>query len=348
MGNRLSLPDRPKPPPPSSSPSPSPSPQALTKVTIFGAGITGMAIATLLPKTCAITIVARDLPGDAPSQGWASPWACAGWAALGGTPREQAMQLDALAWYRAVAAAHPEAGVRRVGMTDLGVAADAWFHGRVPGLREVDGGVGYESAVLDPGVFLPWLRRVLEEQGVKFVRVGTVRSLGELAYLGGHVLVNASGLASLTLKDVRDDAVVMDRTYTALVKSDYRDAFVRRGKTEYSYYFGRGDGTAVLGGISEPVDSVVRTVAEVRADLIRRAHENLPDFFPSTRPEDYTFVRDHVGIRPLRPESVRVEREVVDGQRVIHAYGTTIGGYMLSFGLAREVARLLDEYLFEM
>ncbi|KAK3356881.1 FAD dependent oxidoreductase-like protein [Lasiosphaeria hispida] len=347
MGNRLSSLSGRKPP-------------ALTKVTIFGAGVTGMAIASQLPKTCAITIVARDLPGDALSQDWASPWACAGWAALGGSPREQQMQLDALAYYRRLAASHPESGVRRAELTDLHdvgaeSAEELWFRGRVPDFREqveVGGkgglGVSYGSAVLDPAVFLPWMRKQLEAEGVRFTRIGTVGALAELGYLGHDVLINASGLASRTLKDVGDDEVVMDRTYTTLVKSEYQAALIRRGAAEYSYYFGRGDGTAVLGGISEPVEGEVRSTASVRADLIRRAHENLPDFFPSSKPEDYTFIRDFVGIRPLRPASVRVEKEVIGGQKVIHAYGTTIGGYMFSFGLGREVARLLDEYVFEL
>lgn len=53
-----------------------------------------------------------------------------------------------------------------------------------------------------------------------------------------------------------------------------------------------------------------------------------------------------MGIRPLRLPNVRVEKDVIDGQHVIHAYGTTMGGYIYSFGLAREAARLLDEHVF--
>lgn len=46
-------------------------------ITIFGAGITGLSTAAVLSQanpSHKITIVARDLPGDAPSQSWASPW----------------------------------------------------------------------------------------------------------------------------------------------------------------------------------------------------------------------------------------------------------------------------------
>lgn len=39
---------------------------------------------------------------------------------------------------------------------------------------------------------------------------------------------------------------------------------------------------------------------------------------------------------------------IVDGQRVIHAYGQNAGGYVYSFGLAREVVNLTEELLYEL
>lgn len=81
--------------------------------------------------------------------------------------------------------------------------------------------------------------------------------------------------------------------------------------------------------------------------LMKRASEELPEHFPSGDHRDYEIVRDLVGIRPLRMGGVRVEKKVVGAMKVVHAYGTTIGGYIFSFGLAREVARLVDELVFE-
>jgi len=83
------------------------------------------------------------------------------------------------------------------------------------------------------------------------------------------------------------------------------------------------------------------------AKLVRRAHETLPDYFPSSKPRDYVVVGDSVGLRPLRIPEVRVEVETVGSQKVVHAYGTTAGGYIYSFGLAREAVRLVNELLFE-
>jgi D-amino-acid oxidase len=164
--------------------------------------------------------------------------------------------------------------VRTVDQTEIipvpasaaGTPADPlWFAGRVPDYAVASAGpesdgvkettVKYGSVVVNPRVFLPWLRKTLEAKGVKFVRIPTISSLGELhSHLGGTkpaVIVNASGGASATLTDVKDSEIITDRTHVVVVKSDFQDGFVRRGAGVYTYVFGRGDGTTVLGGVSE-------------------------------------------------------------------------------------------------
>ncbi|KAG7285754.1 hypothetical protein NEMBOFW57_008048 [Staphylotrichum longicolle] len=223
----------------------------MAKITILGAGITGLSIATILiqqqsrdrsrsrpPHT--ITILARDLPGDEPSQRWASPWACAGW--------------------------------------------------------------------------------------------------------GHDVLINASGIASATLEDVKDSQLIVDRTHVVLVKSKFDGGYVHRGPGPYTYIFGRGDGTAVVGGVSEMPQNGPTPESQIHQDLFRRAFEHLPQHFPSPDPANYEIIEHLEGPPALRPATgVRVERVEINGQKIIHAYGTTIGGYILSFGLGLEVARLLEE-----
>ncbi|KAL1840416.1 hypothetical protein VTJ49DRAFT_490 [Mycothermus thermophilus] len=350
----------------------------MTDITIFGAGIIGLSTTlTLLDSNpnYTITIAARDLPGDEPSQNWASPWACAGWVPLGGPPNEQDMQLAALTRLRQIAAEHPpeETGVRSVEQTEIipvpvpapsGGYDPLWFAGRVPGYSVLststaspDGTVAttvrYASVVVNPSKFLSWLRATLEAKGVEFVRIPSVSSLAELPqHIQGKkkadlVVVNASGAASATLQDVLDDAVVTDRAHVCVVKSEFQGGFVCRGNGVYTYVFGRGDGTAVLGGVSEAVTAEAKPVEEVRADILSRVHENLPDHFPSPDPADYTILQDLVGIRPLRPAGVKVEKQVIGETKVVHAYGTTIGGYIHSFGLAQAAAKLVDEFVAE-
>jgi hypothetical protein len=198
------------------------------------------------------------------------------------------MQLAALEYLRKLAADHPESSVRLVTLTDVfgggtGIKASdnsptaVWYNGRVPEFEVLNEGgengqearVRFGSVVLTPAVFLLWLQRRLLERGVKFERVGEVKALGELAYLGHDVLVNASGQASGVLEDVKDEKVITDRTYVAVVKSEFQQAFVHRGAGVYTYVFGRGDGTAVVGGVSEPTANPVKSVEEVH-DIVSR------------------------------------------------------------------------------
>lgn len=84
---------------------------------------------------------------------------------------------------------------------------------------------------------------------------------------------------------------------------------------------------------------------------MRRQHENQPNVFPSPHPEDYDFICDHVGVFPVLTQKkggVRVEKKDVGTQRVVHAYGQEAGGYVFSFGLAREVVQLVNSYLMEL
>lgn len=187
------------------------------------------------------------------------------------------MQLDALHFLRQLAVQHPESGVVCSELVDLfdDVAEGEGFWGvrRVPGLEVVpcENGKGvkvrYPSVVASPEVLLAFLRTRLEAQGVRFVRE-TVRELKELERFGGDVVINACGAGAATLGGVRDEKMVVDRTYTVLVRSGFEGSFVRRGAGgRYTYLFSRGDGTVVVGGVSEGVGEEVREAEEVRGEV---------------------------------------------------------------------------------
>ena len=52
-----------------------------------------------------------------------------------------------------------------------------------------------------------------------------------------------------------------------------------------------------------------------------------------------------VGLRPLRPANVRLERET--GTRIIHNYGHGGSGVTFSWGCAEEVAETIEQLLSE-
>jgi D-amino-acid oxidase len=79
---------------------------------------------------------------------------------------------------------------------------------------------------------------------------------------------------------------------------------------------------------------------------VRRAHQDLPKDFPA-KLSDYEVVAHNVGIRPARAKGLRVEKEVLNGAKVVHAYGVAGGGYVFSFGVARAARDLVDEFVYE-
>lgn len=237
-----------------------------------------MAIASQLPRDYEITIVARNLPGDPESTEWASPWAGAVFIGMdGSTPREQRMQLDAFAGWWKLALSNPESSVRRVEMHDLmdfTPLEKVWYRDRLPGFRvmaqeelpaDARFGMAYQTIVLTPGVFLPWMRARLEKTGVKFLRV-TVQSLADLQGMGHDYLINAAGIGPRYLKDVADMKVQEVRGQTILVKSDFDKIWIRRGK-DYTYALGRLDGTAILGGIKQFANTETSVDEDLRGDV---------------------------------------------------------------------------------
>jgi len=218
---------------------------------------------------------------------------------------------------------------------------------RVMSPRELPAGVSlgmsYWTVVLTPNILLPWLRKRLEDAGVQFQRKH-LKSLSDLKSQGHDVLVNATGFGAKFLEDVLDQDVQQIRGQTILVKSDYSKIFMRHGK-DYTYVIPRLDGTAILGGIKQIGKTDPEVDLDIKEDILRRVHENLPHVFPA-KVEELDIVRDNVGIRPGRPSGVRVEKQVVSGENIVHAYGTGGGGYVFSFGLARAAGTLVNDFLF--
>lgn len=85
--------------------------------------------------------------------------------------------------------------------------------------------------------------------------------------MGHDILINCSGCGARFLKDVADENMKLVRGQTVLVKTDYDNILIRRGKTEYTYALGRGDGTAILGGTKNWGSDDKEVHPETRADV---------------------------------------------------------------------------------
>ncbi|KAJ5920160.1 hypothetical protein N7516_011018 [Penicillium verrucosum] len=337
----------------------------MSKITILGAGITGMGIASQLPKNTEITILGDFLPGDAMDQRYVSQWAGAIWLGVhDSTPWEQEMQLNSFSELWRIAERHPESGIRQIEMTeimDIGDPAEVWYQGKVPGFRFLPPselpkgakfGMVFQTLVITPPTFLPWFRQHLEKQGVKFQRT-YVKSLRDLRGMGHDVLINATGFGAMKLLDVEEKRITPVRQQNIRLRKDgYNRCYIRRGPDGYySTAFARGDGTIYMGGVKTLGDVDFTSYEDQRKKIMQRQHDNQPDVFPSPNPLDYDFITDHVGVFPViehQNGGVRVEKQVLHGQKVIHAYGQEAGGFTFSFGLGQQVSKYVQEYLTEL
>jgi len=345
----------------------------MPSVTIIGSGVFGLSIAYSLPLSYDITIVARNLPGDPDSLEWASPWAGAG---FGGGSTQDPEQIDILKasfrWFWELAEKHPESSVKK--MTEhlfrdnTDTDSDLWWKDFMPDYKilpqaslpphsNAQIAISHTTLVMHANKYILWLHSRLLARGVRFVRA-SVASIAEVhsgvynTEGGGvepDVIVNATGVGALTLGGVEDLDVEPIRGQTLLLSDPHLKitTMTLRSGNDYCYIIPRGDGTVVVGGIKDFGDTSPEPNPTQRLSILTRAHE-LNTLIPPTPPtptDDIHIIRDIVGIRPGRKTGLRVESEVIGGARVVHAYGGAGGGFALSAGVGRRVARLVDGFV---
>lgn len=135
------------------------------------------------------------------------------------------------------------------------------------------------------------------------------------------------------------------RGQTVLVRNDAPGNFslsgTDDGPDEGAYLMSRaaGGGT-ILGGCTQK--GVWN--GEVDSEMTRRIMKRAVALCPALGTvEELDVVRCGVGLRPAREGGVRVERETVEGYRVVHNYGHAGYGYQCSYGCANEAVRLVEE-----
>lgn len=166
---------------------------------------------------------------------------------------------------------------------EYGSPDDIWYARLLPGyglLKQEElppravFGVTYQTVVISPPVFLPWLRSRLEARGVQFQRA-KVESLADLRHLKHHILINATGAQSRNLQDVADKSLVSYWLQSIIIKSDFHGAYIYRGKNGFYFnMFGRGDGTAYIGGIKD-MGSAARDISEADRHIVRNFLDDL-------------------------------------------------------------------------
>ena len=76
---------------------------------------------------------------------------------------------------------------------------------------------------------------------------------------------------------------------------------------------------------------------------MKRCVELVPALTEGKGIEALSIVRHSVGLRPMREDGPRVEKEKISGIWVVHQYGHGGYGFQASYGSAKAAARLVEE-----
>jgi D-amino-acid oxidase len=189
-------------------------------------------------------------------------------------------------------------------------------------------------------VYLAYLHERFLAAGGQLLAPRNFATLAEAVQLSGElaspppVIVNCPGAGARGL--VPDISVVPVRGQAVVVANPgITEFFVGSGAdpSDLTYFFPHEE-TVVLGGTQDFGDWS-RVPDPATAERIVAACAAI-----EPRLAGATVLSHRVGLRPTRPQ-VRLEAEVIAGRRVVHNYGHGGAGVTLSWGCARDAARLV-------
>lgn len=224
----------------------------------------------------------------------------------------------------------------------------------------MDGGTSFTSVCINTAIYLPWLAsQILKHGGV--IKRGIATHVTDAAQLhhSGHsadLVINATGLASLTLGGVEDKQVYPARGQIVVVRNDAgamaSTSGTDDGEDEAAYIMTRaaGGGT-ILGGCLQKHNWESQPDPNLANRIMKRAIALRPQLVPEGAGiEALSVIRHGVGLRPMRDGGIRLEKEVItgpDGRKVpvVHNYGHGGYGYQSSWGCAQVAVKLVGEAL---
>jgi D-amino-acid oxidase len=312
-------------------------------VLVIGAGVSGLTSAICLAEA---GMSVRVLTAEPPQQ-TTSATAGASWGPyLVTDPRIVAWSLVSRAELECIALREPEAGVRLVSGIEAAPAfcdPPDWapsIHGfRLCAPNELPDGylTGWEYTIplVDMPRYLSYLENRLADAGTR-IEINAIGSLDEIRGIA-PIVINCGGLGARRLVDDRELYAIAGQV--VIVDNPGIDRFfqdVAEGD-DLTYVFPHSD-YVVLGGTRVIGSEDVTVDPDVTDGIIKRCTNVEP------RLRDATVLghRARVGLRPTR-DTVRLEREDVDGYVLVHNYGHGGAGVTLSWGCAREVLALVEQ-----
>jgi D-amino-acid oxidase len=351
------------------------------------AGVSGLTTAMLLARDHGhnVTVIAKHMPGDYDIE-YASPWAGANSLPVG-KPNSTQQTYETVTWreLERLARDQPETGIHfqnnfiyrreKDANSPIGdwfrelVREDAWFKDVLPNFRilpknelppGMDGGTNFTTVCINTALYLPWLASQCLKHGAK-IRRGVVQHVADAADLHhsskrADLVVNATGLSSLRLGGVEDTTMYPARGQITIVRNDPGIMASTSGTDDggdealYIMHRAAGGGT-VLGGCLQAGNWESQVDPNLATRIMKRAVALCPQLVPEGAGiEALDIVRHGVGLRPMRKDGIRVEREVIKGPDgksvpVVHNYGHAGYGYQTAYGCSEAVVKLVDEAL---
>ncbi|KAH6962506.1 D-amino acid oxidase [Ilyonectria sp. MPI-CAGE-AT-0026] len=344
---------------------------------------TGLTTALLLSEdsSYSISVIAKHMPGDYDIE-YASPWAGANYmpVSITGTPA-QSWERDTWPALENLARNQPEAGVQFQDLKILNRKKDGdtvtakWFAGllsdkpwwstvfpnycQIPNtqLKEgVDSGHAMTSVCINTAIYLPWLVGECLKRGVVFKRAELehIKDASTSHHSGEKpgIIVNCTGLGSLTLKGVCDLKLHPARGQIVLVRNESNGMTATSGTDdgpdEAMYVMCRpaGGGT-ILGGCYQRDNWDSQPDPNLAIRIMQRCVAAHPELTGGRTIEALDVIRHGVGLRPARDGGARVEKELIEDTWVIHNYGHGGAGYQCSYGCAKAVVELLDAHNYD-
>ena len=153
--------------------------------------------------------------------------------------------------------------------------------------------------------------------------------------------LNATGLGAAKL--CGDRAMYPIRGQTILVKGEAAATRTRDGEGYTAYCIPRpGSGSTILGGTKESGNWSEEIDPETTKSILERNTYLAPELLTASD-GGFEIISIQCGLRPGRKGGPRIEKEIVAGRKVVHAYGHASGGYQNSIGSARLVVKMVNE-----
>lgn len=224
----------------------------------------------------------------------------------------------------------------------------------------MDGGTAFTSICINTALYLPWLASQCLKLGA-VIRRGIAEHITDAAGLhhsgnGADLIVNCTGLSSIRLGGVQDTTLYPARGQIVVVRNDpgimVSASGTDDGPDEAVYIMHRAaGGGCVLGGCLQKDNWESQPDPNLATRIMKRAVELCPALVPEGKGiEALSVIRHGVGLRPMRKDGIRVEKDAIAGSDgrslpIIHNYGHGGYGYQTSYGATAKVVKLVEEAL---